>query len=58
MGDIRRRKEDKWAISRRKKEDKWAISGEKRRISGRYQGKNEVGEKRRISGRYQEKKGG
>ena len=47
MGDIRR-----------KKEDKWAISGEKRMISVRYQGKNEVGEKRRISGRYQEKKGG
>ena len=39
MGDIRR-----------KKDDKWAISGEKRRISGQYQGKNEVGEKRRISG--------
>ena len=39
MGNIRGKKEDKWAISRRKKEDKWVISGEKRRISGRYQEK-------------------
>ena len=49
MGDIRRKKEDKWAISGEKrnkcaisgekKDDKWAISGEKRRISGQYQEK-------------------